>query len=198
MIRVLIVATLALWVPNRVLAETLYVTDKLYLALYATESAAGKPLASLVSGTPLDVLRRGKNYARVRLPDGRQGWTKIAYLVAEKPPRLVLEQLREHNQRLDQQVNTMRATMAAERASGIAQRRQTQAAVQRAAADTNELKRLRSENQRWRDVAAERGIRIPISWFAVSIAATALLAFWLGWLCLDRRIRMRHGGFRIY
>ena len=40
-----------------------------------------RPFENLVSGTALEVLERTSNYARVRTPDGQEGWVKSDYLV---------------------------------------------------------------------------------------------------------------------
>src|SRR5688572_33450550 len=66
-------------------AETAYVTDVLRLGIHATADTSDRAFENLVSGTAVEVLERNPNYARVRLADGREGWVKATFLVAEKP-----------------------------------------------------------------------------------------------------------------
>ena len=80
--------TTALWACAAVAsAETLYVTDSLRLALYESEDLSDKPLANLVSGTPVQLLERSTSLARVRTAAGEEGWVKASYLVPDKPAR---------------------------------------------------------------------------------------------------------------
>ena len=71
--------------PGAADAETVYVTDSLRLGLHAAADTSDRPFDNLVSGTAVEVLERNSNYARVRLADGREGWVKATFLVAEKP-----------------------------------------------------------------------------------------------------------------
>lgn len=178
--------------------DTLYVTDKLFLGLYPEADASGKALATLVSGTPLQILERAKYYTRVRTAEGTEGWVKSAYLVEEKPPRLLLEQLQAERDRL------------AEALSGA--REQLQAAQQRATGATDKLRDLESgeaqrtaalstletENRSLRARLDQQGFQVPLSWLLAAAALCLLLGLWGGYAWIDYRIRRRHGGFRIY
>lgn len=71
-------------------AETLYVTDKLWVNLRATaekDAPATKPVAS---GTALEVLERSDTHMRVREPEGGEGWIEARLLAAELPARAQL------------------------------------------------------------------------------------------------------------
>lgn len=62
-------------------AEVVYVADSLRLPVHEAAAATGRPFEHLESGTTLEVLERSATDARVRLPDGREGWVDAAYLV---------------------------------------------------------------------------------------------------------------------
>ena len=79
--------------PALALGETMYVTDLLRLGIHQASDTSDRPFRTLVSGTRVEVLERSTNYALVRLDDGRQGWLKAAYLVADKPARLRLTEI---------------------------------------------------------------------------------------------------------
>ncbi len=85
----------ALWAcPAIASAETtLYVTDSLRLALYASEDMSDKPLLNLTSGAPVQLLERDASLARVRTATGEEGWVKATFLVPEKPARTRVAEL---------------------------------------------------------------------------------------------------------
>ena len=79
-----------LLLPFAAAAETAYVTDNLRLGLHAAEDTSDRAFRFLESGQAMEVLVRDRNYANVRLPDGAEGWVKAAYLVDEKPAKLIV------------------------------------------------------------------------------------------------------------
>lgn len=175
--------------------DTLYVTDKLFLGLYAKPEAGGESLATLVSGTPLQTLERGKYFTRVRTPDGSEGWVKSAYLVDEKPPRLMLEELQNANDKLTRQVDRVHrelemATQTAARASTQLQAERDQRRVA--------LGQLESENRTLQQRVDSQGIRVPLPWLVGAAVFCLAFGLWGGYAWIDYRIRRRHGGFRIY
>ena len=85
----LIIGVLAL-LPLIAVAETAYVTDNLRLGLHQAEDTSDRAFRFLDSGQPMEILIRGGSYANVRLPDGTEGWVKSAYLVDEKPAKLIV------------------------------------------------------------------------------------------------------------
>jgi len=74
-------------------AETMYVTDRLYLSLRNAPEAEQPTSDLLLSDTEVDVLETKDKWARVRLKDGRTGWVWKKYLVQEVPKTLIIEQL---------------------------------------------------------------------------------------------------------
>jgi SH3 domain protein len=179
-------------------AETLYVTDKLYLGLYSEPGSAGQSLGTMVSGTPLEVLAKSRGFAKVRTPDGKVGWTKTAYLVSEKPPRLQLNELQKRNDGLTSQLQTAQQQLSGLRSQLSQVRKQASTASRQAKQDAAQMQLLRSQNQRYRQVAARYTWSIPMSWGIAGVGVALVGGFVAGLTWLDRRIRRRHGGFRIY
>ena len=102
---------LAALIPVLVAAqETRYVTDILQLGLFPSQEQSGAPISNLVSGTQVTVLERMPNYARVRTPDGQEGWVKSLYLIADKPARLRVAEVEARIIELEQE---LAATVAA-------------------------------------------------------------------------------------
>lgn len=199
MIRTRLLMCVALLMPLTTHGQdTLYVTDKLFLGLYPEAEADSKALATLVSGTPLQILERGKYFSRVRTQDGKEGWVKSAYLVEDKPPRLLLEQVQTEREQLAEALQSTRAQLQElqrNSADANAQAQQLEAGrAQRSAA----LQRLQSENQSLRAQLNQDSLQVPLTWLIGAAALCLLLGLWGGYAWLDLRIRRRHGGFRVY
>jgi SH3 domain protein len=85
--------------PPLLAAKTFYVTDKVLLGIYKEKSQESELIKVLPTATPLEILKREDNLARVRTPDGVEGWVDAAYLITEKPAQLtVLEITSKHRQ----------------------------------------------------------------------------------------------------
>ena len=74
-------------------AETAYVTDNLRLGMHQAADTSDRAFRTLESGQELDIVERNRNYAQVVLPDGTQGYVKLAYLVFDKPAKLIVRPL---------------------------------------------------------------------------------------------------------
>ncbi len=178
--------------------DTLYVTDKLILGLYAKPETSSESLSTLVSGTPLQTLERGKYFTRVRTPDGTEGWVKSAYLVEEKPPRLMLDEAQATNEQLKTQLQRTRGEL--DELKAASSHTDTQLQELQAARDQRsaELERLQSQNRQLQQRVATHHRSVPLNWLIATGALTLVLGVWAGYAWIDYRIRRRHGGFRIY
>lgn len=187
-----------LLLPMIAAAETAYVTDNLRLGLHRAEDTSDRPFRMLESGQEFEVLTRDRLYANVRLPDGAEGWVKTAYLVDEKPAKLIVAQTAAERDAYAAELEELKAAFAgpAETISALEQKvdglsaeldgaRARIAELEEAGADIDALKK------RYRG-------SVPVTWIggvlAVALIAGFLLAFW--WV--DRQSRKRHGGIRIY
>ncbi len=68
-------------------AETVYVTDKLFVSLRDVANEAAPATKTLESGTMLEVVERLDRFTRVRDKQGAEGWVDARYLVSEPPAR---------------------------------------------------------------------------------------------------------------
>ena len=89
-IKMRLVCGVVLLLPLLAVAETAYVTDNLRLGLHQAADTSDRAFRTLDSGQELEILTRDRNYAHVSLPDGVQGYVKAAYLVDEKPAKLIV------------------------------------------------------------------------------------------------------------
>ena len=179
-------------------AETLYVTDSLRLALYASEDTSDKPLSNLVSGTPVQLLERSASLARVRTSAGDEGWVKSSFLVPEKPARTRVAEL-------EAELAGLRSENAEYRGARVnadqsaEQLAKTMAASKNSAEALHEsLGQLERENAAY--VARLESYRgsLPLPWVAAALLVTLLGGFAGGLWWLDSLVRRRHSGFRVY
>ena len=91
----ILVVVCLLSVQGSGLAETMYVTDRLYLSLRKGPDLGQPSVVVIPSDTKVDVLETEGNWAQVKLEDGKTGWVMKRYLVTEVPKSLIIEQLKE-------------------------------------------------------------------------------------------------------
>jgi len=179
-------------------AQTAYVTDQLRLGLHRADDTSDRAFRTLESGQQLEILNRNRNYAQVRLPDGTEGYVKAAYLVSDKPARLIVEETQAENARLEAELNKLReafAQPAATIASLEQQLEEQQAALQDSQA---RAATLAEENRALEDRQGRFKYSLPLSWVGGAVLVCLLAGFLGGLWWTDYRSRKRHGGFRIY
>ena len=189
---------LLILLPALAAAETAYVTDNLRLGLHAAEDTSDRAFRYLESGQAMEILIRDRNYANVRLPDGAEGWVKAAYLVDEKPAKLIVAETMAERDRLATELEEARAAFA-EPAAVIDQLKNESADLQsQLDAAQAQISALQEENASIQGMKERYRGSVPLKWvggvIAVCLVAGFLVALW--WV--DYRSRKRHGGIRIY
>ena len=190
-----------------------YVTDKLRLSLYQDANASSKTLKLLTSGDRLEVLERKGPYSRVRTEDGKIGWVKNGFLINEPTAVTQLAEAEKRIAALQQDMEKYadsREVIARyeqriadlERQRGELEQQLEQANASIAGlqeeADNlrRELKRSRSGELGWNDLWA----LIKLYWILL-VAITLLLGligFIAGKLWIERRIRSRFHGYKVW
>jgi len=174
------------------------VTDILRLGIHSAQDTSDQAFRNLVSGTELTVLERIPNYARVRTPDGEEGWVRSAFLVTEKPAQLRLAELTAELQATQTQLVAADAARLEARSSTSQINEELSQKVAAVDAVQDEFNRLQTENATFAGLVERYRGSLPIPWvigaLVVVFAAGVLAGTW--WL--DRSIRRRFGGHRIY
>ena len=191
---------LVLWLalPLAALAETAYVTDNLRLGLHQTADTSDKAFRTLESGQELEILSRDRNYAEVQLPDGVQGYLKAAYLVFEKPAKLIVAETLAENEKLAQELADTKQAFAGPAAT--IDSLESEVVRHKAALDESNAKvdALTEENDRFRGRQSGYKYSMPFPWVAGALGVCLLAGFLVGLWAVDYRSRKRHGGVRIY
>jgi hypothetical protein len=198
-------------------AEPIYVIEQLVVSVASAPGPDGERIGQVKSGDKLELIEREGEEAHVRLPNGKEGWIKASYLSLEEPlqHRLTertaeLEKAKQEGEKLKQDVSHLESELAAARVARNASSAPAPApagtttaanspteAVPPAVADAlsggstpiRETLFLRSP---------ERPGQTPWPLVLGSSFVMLLAGFVLGWKTLDRRIRHKYGGLRIY
>jgi hypothetical protein len=191
----------ALAAPAVLCAEPLYVIEQLVVGVSSTPDASGERVATLKSGDRVEALERAGDAVHVRLANGREGWVRASYLSADEPFRVRLAQRDAEVARLGDEVNALKAQLRTAPA--------TAAAAAAVANPTGSVPAAAAAVHPAPDdsVAAAPGAlfssgeeRAHPSW--PWMLGAALIGFGagagLGALLLDRYIRRKYGGLRIY
>ena len=193
----LIIGVLIL-LPVLAAAETAYVTDSLRLGLHAAEDTSDRAFRYLDSGQAMEVLSRDRNYANVRLPDGTEGWVKAAYLVDEKPAKLIVAETIAERDQIAGELEQAKAAFA-DPAATIEELR-GQAAQLSSDLDEarSQITALREENASIQGLKERYRGSVPLKWVGGVIAVCLIAGILIGLWWVDYRSRKRHGGIRIY
>ena len=194
----LIVILLAGFAPATAQAETAYVTDNLRLGLHQAADTSDRSFRTLESGQELEILNRDRNYANVQLPDGVQGYVKAAYLVFDKPAKLIVKETQAQVELLESELEEIQTSFAAPGATIAAleqQLAQTRAGLEESEVAAAELD---AQNKNYRQRHDQFKFSLPIAWVSGAMAVCLLAGFLFGLWWVDRNNRKRHGGIRVY
>src|SRR3954466_1719539 len=199
----------SLWVPVLVLAapvshaDTTYVIEQLVVGVTATADAESERVGQVKSGDKLEVIERDGDLTHVKLSNGKDGWLKSSYLTNDPPLQTRLTERTAEVEKLKQETDKQRQESEKQRqeANGLKQdvtRLEAEVAAARAAhnatsdappAPVHDTVFLRDPER-----------QSPTSWPVVvgASAVMLLVGFVAGWRTLDRRIRQKYGGLKIY
>jgi SH3 domain protein len=186
-----------LW-PPLAAAETAYVTDSLRLGLHQAADTSDRAFRTLESGQALEILSRNRNYANVRLPDGVEGYVKAAYLVSDKPAKLVVAETQAAYDDVKKELEEAKAAFAAPAATIASLEAQLARSREAAASSTARAEELASQVDDFRDRQDAFKYSMPITWVGGAMFVCLLAGFLAGLWWVDRASRRRHGGIRIY
>ena len=100
-------------------AATAYVIDEVKLPFRSGPGTDRKIVDIITTGDRVEILEDGEEWVMVRLRDGKEGWVLKRYLSAQKPAKIVLEELQQSHARLSasaEDIETQNEALKAENA----------------------------------------------------------------------------------
>jgi SH3 domain protein len=193
-----IASVLLVFLPVLAIAETAYVTDNLRLGLHRAQDTSDRAFRTLDSGQQVEIITRDRNYAQVELPDGTPGYVKVAYLVFDKPAKLIVTETQNELESAMKELAELKDAFAAPAAT--IESLKTQIAEQQQDLDESavQLKKASSENDSYRKRYQQAKFSLPASWVLSAMGVCLLAGFLAALWWTDHRSRKRHGGIRIY
>jgi SH3 domain protein len=179
-------------------AETAYVTDQLRLGLHRAADTSDRSFRTLESGQEMEVLSRDRNYANVQLPDGTQGYVKAAYLVTEKPAKLIVNETQAEAERLRQELSRLQESFAQPAATIASLEQRLSEAEAALSSSESQVEELQQQNSDYVERYSEYKFSLPLKWVGGALLVSVLAGFLGGLWWTDYRSRKRHGGIRIY
>jgi Bacterial SH3 domain len=190
-------------------AEPAYVIEQLVVNVNSAPDASGERIATVKSGDRLEVLEQVGDQVHVRLATGKDGWIRASYLSKDEPLRTRLTQREADVAQLKDQVSRLESQLAAARATGArppptaADAAGTTAAAPVPAVPAEPGARS-GEDPGGTSAgslfagATDEGPNRVWPWALGAALAGLGIGFALGALVLDRYIRRKYGGLRIY
>jgi hypothetical protein len=177
-------------------AESVYVIDELVVNVTSNPGGEGDSVGTVKSGDPLEVLERQNEEAHIRLPNGAEGWIKASYLSADQPLQQRLTERTAEVEKLKQDVSRLQSELATARTAPPAPVSSTPEPANSAlsAGKSSAAAPAPAEFPS----PPEPPSRPLWQWLAGTSVVMLLAGFALGWRTLDRRIRSKFGGLRIY
>ena len=193
----LILGFLAL-LPLAAMADTAYVTDNLRLGLYEAADTSGRPFRMLDSGQAMEILSRDRNYANARMPDGVEGWLKSAYLVSEKPAKLIVAETMAERDSLAAELEELKLAFTEPAATIEALHADAADLAAKLQTSESQVAELEKQNVTFSGIKDQYKGSLPVNWVVAATGVSLIGGFLLGLWWVDRRSRIRHGGIRIY
>lgn len=156
--------------------QPLYVIEQLVVNLHSAADGSGDAVATVKSGERVELIERTGDAAHVRLDDGREGWLRASYLSADEPLSVRLVQREQQLAQLEDELRRDRERANAAVVAAPAAHAPQPADVPPAPA---------SPARFW-------------PWALGGVLTGLAAGGALGVLLLDRHIRRKFGGLRIY
>ncbi len=95
-------------------AETGYVSDQLYVTIRSGKSQQHTIVKTMKTDTPFEILDDSdKKYFKVRTRGGKTGYVLKQYVTTEKPKYMIINRLKQENERSKQQIENLKQELQA-------------------------------------------------------------------------------------
>lgn len=180
-------------------ADTRYVVEELIVGIYADPLLAGDRLGDVRSAQAVELLATEGDAAQIRTEDGLEGWVRATYLQSEQPLAPRLAALQAENDKL-RKASAAPARVDPKTQTEITELRASLETANRRVAELQASNRERPDDEVPVEVTRpvrNDGLRTALLLLLVA-AVTGGAGFYWGYRTLDRRIRAKYGGLRVY
>jgi len=179
-------------------AEVAYVTDRLQLSVHQAEDTSDRAFASLKSADRVEILDQNMFYARVRMPDGREGWVRKTYLVNAPPALLRVALVEKERDEMAAELKALQGRLEQERSRSSSLEKKVASSDAETKSEQDELVELRATSGELQERLDAYRFSVTGTWFLIVTGVCLVVGVVSSWWWIDRRSRMRHGGFRLY
>lgn len=166
-------------------AETQYVVEQVIVNVLSAPDASGTRVGSIKSGDGVEVLDRQGEVLHVKMTNGTEGWVRKSYLSPQLPLKTQVADRTAEVEKLKQDVTRLEGELATARKAPVP-------------TPPNADPATHDPPPSYFMTPPDSPARPVWHWALGSFVVALLLGFVLGWYMLDRRIRAKYGGLRIY
>jgi hypothetical protein len=164
------------------------------VSVSSAPGGAGERVASIRSGDRVELIEKQGDESHVQLANGKDGWIKSSYLSAEEPLQRRLSERTAEVEKLEQDISRLQSDLATARSAPA-----PAAASATAGSDPPATATPVQDPAFFMSAPEASAPARPVWYWVVGSSLLTLCAgFALGWWMLDRRIRRKYGGLRIY
>ncbi len=145
--------------PIAALGETLYVIDRLLVGVHEDTARDSAIVKVVPTATMLEILKREKDFVKVRTPDGSEGWVDASYLTEEVPSQLVVEELEAWKKTRKEELDAAWAEVETLRAK-ISKKKGDPPNLDKVNSTLKDLQRLQGENRKLKEAIAGKDAQL--------------------------------------
>lgn len=197
----LLLGTMSAWAQTETEAgtDTRYVVEELIVGIYGTPDLAGDRLGEVRSAQAIELLGTEGDAAQIRTDDGLEGWIRATYLQSERPMAPRLAALQAENEKL-RKASASATRVDPKTQSELAELRASLETANRRIADLQSANRERPADEVPVEVtrpARNDALRTSLLLLLVALVAMGAGFYW-GYRTLERRVRAKYGGLKVY
>lgn len=174
-------------------AETVYVAERIRIGLRAEMDEISPVVKTVETGAPLEVIERLDKFARVRDPQGTEGWIEARYLTADPPARLQLAKFQEELAKSRTQTTEAQTQLKKAQSTLAEQAKKIKELEENTADKPAPPAPVVAKTPPVKPMTADTGFNFNYLWLGISFAMLGI-GFAAGVRWLRESIRKRSGG----
>ncbi len=108
--RCFVIAFFMLLYISPVVVNAAYVSERLFLSIYASPRENASLVKTLPSGSEVEILEEEGEFVRIRAANDVEGWAKAEFITEQTPASLTIKQITQQRDQLQAQLNAIGVT----------------------------------------------------------------------------------------